>query len=234
VSADPTGFVRRFDAVLFDLDGTLLLSAQDLIASVRHALARVDDREPPDNDTILMEVGKPLEKILRELGYPAGPDEAKLFADTYREHFADTFGTRTRLVPMAGEVLGALAEAGVKRAVVTTKHQVQAEMTVEKMGLARQFDLVRGWQEGRKHKPDPEPFLSAAAELGVEPARALVVGDTEQDIVAAKDGGLTCCAVTWGFRPLLMLKALRPDFMISRLQDLLPIVATPQDAGRAD
>jgi HAD superfamily hydrolase (TIGR01549 family) len=231
---NPGSFVRRFDAVLFDLDGTLLLSAPDLVASVRHALARVDDREPPDDDTILMEVGKPLETILRELGYPAGPDDARRFADVYREHFARTFGTHTRLVPMAQEVLEALIEAGVKRAVVTTKHQAQADMAVDKMGLTRFFNYIRGWREGRKHKPDPEPFLSAAAELGVEPGRALVVGDTEQDIIAAKNGELTCCAVTWGFRPLLMLRTLKPDFMISRLPDLLPIVASPNDAGPSD
>ncbi|MBN2537733.1 HAD-IA family hydrolase [candidate division WOR-3 bacterium] len=220
-------FTLRFDAVLFDLDGTLLLSEKDLIASVRHALAAVDHREPPDDDTIIMEVGKPLETILRELQYPAGPDEAKLFADTYREHFARTFGTHTKLAPLCLEVLDALGEAGVKRAVVTTKHQAQADFVVGKMGLAPRLELVRGWQEGRKHKPDPEPFLEAAAALGVARDRALVVGDTEQDIGAAKDGGLTCCAVTWGFRPILLLKSLRPDYIISQLRDVLSIAATP-------
>ena len=124
-------------------------------------------------------------------------------------------------------MLDALGEAGVKRAVVTTKHQAQADFVVEKMGLAPRLELVRGWLEGRKHKPDPEPFLEAAAALGVDKDRALVVGDTEQDIGAAKDGGLASCAVTWGFRPILLLKSLRPDYIISHLRDVLAVVATP-------
>jgi len=220
----PSSFALRFDAVLFDLDGTLLDSAEDLVASVHYALREVDEREPPDADTILMEVGKPLEVILKELGYPHDDDNAQLFAATYRRHFAEHFGTKARVIPYATEVLEALREAGVKLAVVTTKHQEQAEMTVEKMGLTRYFDHVHGWAEGRKHKPDPEPFETAAQVLGVETDRALVVGDTEQDILAAKSGGMVCCAVSFGFRPLLLLKTLKPDYIVSRLTDLLPIV----------
>jgi 2-phosphoglycolate phosphatase len=214
----------RYPAVLFDLDGTLVDSARDLVNSVRFALGQVDDREPPDNDTILMEVGKPLEVILRELGYPHDETDARRFADSYRSHFAAHLADNSRPYPHTPEVLDMLREAGVRLAVVTTKHQSQAEVTVERLGLAGRFDHVRGWLEGRRHKPDPEPFLAAAARLGVEPARALVVGDTEQDILAAKAGGMDSVAVTWGFRPLLMLKALRPDFIISRITDLVPIV----------
>ena len=220
----------RFSAVLFDLDGTIVDSARELITSVRHALAQVDDREPPDADTILMEVGKPLEVILRELGYPHRPEDARRFTETYRAHFAAHCAEEAGVFPYFTEVLDALREAGAKLAVVTTKHQEQAELTVAKLGIADRFDYVRGWREGRKHKPDPEPFLEAAARLGVEPAQALVVGDTEQDILAAKAGGMTSVAVTWGFRPLLMLKALRPDFIISRPTDLLPIVVSTAGA----
>lgn len=210
---------------MFDLDGTLIDSAQDLVCSVRFALAKVDPREPPDDDIILMEVGKPLEVILRELGYPHTEPDARLFADTYREHYARHLDEHSRLFPHVPEVLDALREAGAGLAVVTTKHQSQAELAVERFGIADQFDHIRGWCEGRRHKPDPEPFLEAAAALGVEPDRALVVGDTEQDIMAAQAGGMSSVAVSWGFRPLLMLKALRPDFLISRLPDILPIVA---------
>ncbi|MFO7639082.1 MAG: HAD-IA family hydrolase [bacterium] len=214
----------RFDGVLFDLDGTLVDSARDLLNSVRFALAQVDPREPPDEDTILMEVGKPLEVILRELGYPHDEADARLFADSYRRHFAEHCTDSSKPFPYVPEVLGMLREAGAKLAVVTTKHQQQAEMTVERLGLADRFEHIRGWAEGRRHKPDPEPFLAAAAALGVEPKRALIVGDTEQDILAARAAGITSVAVSWGFRPLLMLKSLRPDFIISRPTDLVPIV----------
>ena len=116
--------------------------------------------------------------------------------------------------------------SSVRLALVTTKHQAQADSIAEAFGLAGFFDYIHGWQEGRRHKPDPEPYLVAARQLGVLPTDALVVGDTEQDIVAAQSAGMTSCAVTWGFRPLLMLKALQPDFIISRITDLVPVVVT--------
>ena len=219
--------ILRHPAVLFDLDGTLVDSARDLISSLRFALARVDPREPPDDDTILMEVGKPLEVILRELDYPHTEADARLFAETYREHFARHLDDSSGLFPHVPELLDALCAAGVRLAVVTTKHQLQAELTVKRFGIADRFAHIRGWCEGRRHKPDPEPFLEAATALEIEPARALVVGDTEQDILAAQAGGMTSVAVTWGFRTLFMLKALRPDFIVSRPTDILHIAVSP-------
>ena len=222
-------FELRYRAVLFDLDGTLIDSSTDLVNSVRHALGRVDPREPPDADTILMEVGKPLEVILKELCYPHDPQSTDLFVKTYRDHFAEHFNEHTTLFPDAREVLDALRLARVRLALVTTKHQVQADFTARELGLANRFEYIHGWKEGRKHKPDPEPLLVAAGELGVSPAEALMVGDSEQDILAAKAAGIDACAVTYGFRPLLMLRTLRPDYLIPRLPDLLPIVGHPAD-----
>ena len=223
----PQDFTLRFRAVLFDLDGTLADSSQDLVASVQYALRQVDPRDPPDSDTILMEVGKPLEVILREVGYPTDKQSTATFVDEYRRHFIANFKNHTKVFPNTREVLDMLRQVSVRLALVTTKHQVQADSIVAALGLADFFDYVHGWQEGRKHKPDPEPYLTAAERLGVFPAEALVVGDTEQDVVAAQAAGMTSCAVTWGFRPLLMLKALRPDFIISRVTDLVPMVVTP-------
>ena len=210
--------------MLFDLDGTIVDSARDLVESVLFALRRADGREPPDADTILMEVGKPLEVILRELGYPHGEPEARCFAVSYRKHFSEHHADSSRLYPGMEQTLELLAEAGARLAVVTTKQQEQAEMVVAQLGIADRFGYVRGWQEGRRHKPDPEPFLDACAALGVAPASALVVGDTEQDVIAAKTGGMASVAVTWGFRPVAMLHALRPDFIVSRPTDIVPIV----------
>jgi len=217
--------VPRFSAALFDLDGTLVDSSHELVASVRDALLAVDPREPPDDDTILLEVGKPLETILRELGYPADENTAGRFVDTYRRVFAARLESAPpRLYPHVPETLGLLREAGVRLAVVTTKHQVQAELTVRAAGLAHRFDYVHGWAEGRRHKPDPEPVLVALRALGAQKDDAIMVGDTEQDILAAHAAGVTSCAVTYGFRPVLLLRTLRPDFIVSRFDDIGPIV----------
>jgi len=257
----------RYSFVLFDLDGTLVDSSDGIVAAVRAALRQVDRlREPPDRDTILMEVGKPLEQLFVELGggghfhgdntMPEFPDAAaRQFAETYRRYYAEHIKEGLRLYPDTVETLTALRAAGAKLAVVTTKHQAQADLTVAAAGIGEYFDCVYGWQEGRRHKPDPEPFLAAldrlerkgrrdkegqreeSGTLSLDPSiprplsAALVVGDTEQDILSARAGGLDCCAVTYGFRPALMLLGLRPDYMVGRLRDVAEIITRPKGSG---
>jgi phosphoglycolate phosphatase len=184
----------------------------------------VSSREPPDAETILLEVGKPLEFILGDFGYPTDPVSTSRFVATYRRHFAEHMSDHTRLYPQVRETLALLRESRVRLAVVTTKHQVQAELSLRASRLADSFDYVQGWSDGRKHKPDPEPVESTLAALGVEAASALMVGDSEQDILAARAARVASCAVTYGFRPVLLLRSFRPDFMISRIDDLPAIV----------
>lgn len=219
----------RYAAVLFDLDGTLINSAIDLVNSVQYALRQVaPQREPPDGEDILCQVGKPLEVIVRELGYPSDPANTRTFVDTYREHFAEHFNDHTQLYPDVEATLAALRSAGARLALVTTKHQVQADFTAKECGLAQYFDYIHGYIEGRQHKPHPEPVLTAVERLGVTPAAAIMVGDTELDIESGRAAGTATCGVTYGFRPAWFLKSLRPDFLISGISDLTAIVV----AGR--
>ncbi len=194
------------------------------MASVQYALKQVDSAQPPDPETIILEVGKPLETILQELHYPADPASTRRFVDSYRGYFAEHYSQHTRPYPGAKQILERLRSVGARLALVTTKHQSQAELVAQGAGLAGYFDYIHGWLEGRQHKPDPEPVVTAMRQLGVEPHQSLMVGDSEQDILAAKAAGVASCAVTYGFRPALFLKSLHPDFLISRLTDLIPIV----------
>ena len=215
----------RYPAVLFDLDGTLIDSAVDLVNSVQFALRQVEPlREPPGSDDILVQVGKPLEVIIHELGYQSDPASTKTFVDTYRAHFAEHFNDHTQLYPGVRQTLSALRSAGAKLAIVTTKHQVQADFTARECGLAPYFDYIHGFMEGRQHKPHPEPVLIAAERLGATPETAIMVGDTELDIEAGRAAGTATCGVTYGFRPASFLKSLRPGFLISSISDLAAIV----------
>ena len=215
----------RYPCVLFDLDGTLIDSSTDVVASVQYALRKVYDREPPDAEAILIEVGKPLETLFRNFGYPDDPQMAAEFVEVYRKHFAEHIRDHTKPFPKVKETLEVLRELEVKLAVVTTKHQAQAELSLESTGLARFFQFIYGWTEGRKHKPDPEPVHTTLSALKASPDQALFVGDSEQDMLAAQGAGVACCAVTYGYRPAILLRRYRPDFMISRIDDLLHIVA---------
>lgn len=214
----------RYQAVLFDLDGTLIDSAEDLVASVKHALRQVEARKLPPDDVIIMEIGKPLEVILGNLGYSNDVATAASFAASYREYYIAHFNDHTRPFPSAEKVLALLGEAGAKMALVTTKHQTQADFAVEETGLRSHFAYIHGWREGLRHKPDPEPVRIALEKLGVQPREALMVGDSEQDILAAKAADVATCAVTYGFRPPMLLRTLKPDYMIPRIEDVVHIV----------
>jgi 2-phosphoglycolate phosphatase len=216
----------RYHAVLFDLDGTLIDSAQDVVASVRYAVEKVfPGREAPDADDVLVQVGKPLEVVVREMELAVGDADVRRFVDVYRAHYAEHFNEHTRLYPQVKELLDYLKTAGVSLAVVTTKHQTQADFTVAGCGLSGYFDYVHGWQEGRQHKPHPEPVLTALARLDLEAGAAIMVGDSELDIEAAKAAGVDTCAVTYGFRPAWLLQSYHPDYLVTRAADIGPIVA---------
>ncbi len=210
--------------MLFDLDGTILDSGPALVRSVRYALEQLGQRELPDEDDILALVGLPLETILCRLGIRAGPEQEAVFVASYRDHFARHFSENTKTYPHVLEVLEVLKPAGVKLAVVTTKHQTQAELVIQGCGLAGFFDYIHGYQAGQRHKPDPEPVLAALQQIGVFSHDALMVGDTELDIESGRAAGTTTCAVTYGFRPAALLHQLRPDFMVADFRDLIGIV----------
>ena len=215
----------RYRTALFDLDGTLIDSGQDIVQSVRHSLTQVfAGRALPADDDILILVGLPLESIVRQLGYSADMESTRRFVDVYRAYYAEHYNDNTKVYPGIGELLEKLRSAGVKLALVTTKHQSQAEFTLAGSGLACYFDYVHGWLEGRKHKPDPEPVLASLNRLDAQPGSTIMVGDSELDIQSARAAGVDTCAVTYGFRPAWFLRSFHPDFLVARPADVAPVI----------
>ena len=178
---------------------------------------------------MLVLIGLPLESVVRELGYPSDKESTRRFADAYRADYAEHYNDNTKVYPGTKELLDKLRSAGVKLALVTTKHQIQAEFTLAGTGLAGYFNYVHGWLEGRKHKPDPEPVLAALSRLDAQPGAAIMVGDSELDMQSAKAAGIDTCAVTYGFRPAWFLKSFRPDFLVARPADIAPIVISQSE-----
>ena len=197
---------------------------------MRYALASAfPGRELPDGEDVLVQVGKPLEAIVRELGYPADDAGVRRFVEVYRAYYAEHYNDNMKVYPGVKELLERLHQASVRLGLVTTKHQTQAEFTLAGAGLAGYFDYVHGWLEGRKHKPDPEPVLASLSWLDVQPGATIMVGDSELDIQSAKAAGVDTCAVTYGFRPAWFLKSFRPDFLVARPADVAPIVMSQEE-----
>lgn len=181
-------------AVLFDLDGTIANTIPLIIASYRHTLAKHRLRVPDDAE-ITSWIGRTLHDQFGRL-VPAG--EVEGVVETYSAwqmaHLPEL------LTPFEGvsDLLQALADAGVRAGIVTSKRRGPALRTIEHLGLDRWLAVAAAYEDTPRHKPDPAPLLAGAATLGFEPGTTVYVGDVPTDLTAARAAGMAGIGVTWG------------------------------------
>ncbi len=194
-----------YKAVIFDLDGTLLDTLDDLRDALNYALT-AHGFPPRSLDEVRGFVGNGNWKLVQR-GVSAGTDEQtaravfETFIPWYQAHSMD----KTRPYDGVGETLDALKAAGIKMAIATNKVHSAAAPLCQK--FFPQVDLVVGSQEGLENKPAPDMLRYALEHLGVPASEAVYVGDTEVDIQTARNAGLPCVCVAWGFRSRAEQKA---------------------------
>ncbi len=189
----------KYEAVVFDLDGTLLDSIDDIRDSVNRSMRRL--RLPEiTREQAYQRVGNGSARLL-ELCLPGGrsfPGFDGVVAD-YTAWYADHCLVSTRPFIGLTEVLEALVSRGVRCAVVSNKPEDAADRICRRFfpGL---LECTVGAGDGAPLKPAPDTTLAALARLGVPPERACYVGDTQVDVMTAKNAGMDMVAVLWGFR----------------------------------
>jgi phosphoglycolate phosphatase len=207
-------------ALLFDLDGTLVDSVGDLAAAVNALLGELG-RAPLSETAITAMVGDGVtalvERALAASGGPAPTGTAPVarFAALYEAH-------ATRLTrPYSGvvTVLAGLAGTGIAMAVCTNKLERVARQVIDGLGLGAFFPLVLGGDSLPFRKPDPRFLRAALDRLGAAPARAAMVGDHRNDVLAAQAAGLKAIFASYGYGGA-SLGALRPDAVIDHFADL--------------
>ena len=190
---------RKYDAVIFDLDGTLLNTLDDLADAANATLAHFGEALRPVDD-IRRFVGNGIRNLLR-LIFPGGEDYPRFeeafsfFNEYYGIHCMD----KTKAYPGIMELLAQLKKDGYKTAIVSNK----ADFAVKKLNKLYFSGLIEtavGEREDVRRKPAPDSVLSALKELNISPQRAVYVGDSEVDVKTAENAQLPCIAVTWGFR----------------------------------
>lgn len=188
-------------ALLFDLDGTLLDTLDDLAGAMNRVLA---GRGLPGHpvDAYRTFVGDGV-TALAERALPPSARQPEVVAATVaalRDEYARSWAVRTRPYPGVTELLDALAARGLPLAVLSNKpHEATVAMVAYFLGRWP-FAVVRGLQEGAPRKPDPTVALELAGLLGREPASCAFVGDSAVDVHTARRAGMTSVGVTWGFR----------------------------------
>lgn len=221
-----------FRAVIFDLDGTLVDSAEDLRAALNQLLGGLGLRAIEANEIKGMIGDGVLKLVERALVAAHGDPQQKdallpRFLETYQANSANL----TRCYPAVPETLDLLHSKGFRLAVVTNKPVLATHKILEALSLAEFFPVVVGGDSVQQRKPHPAPLLEAARRLGVEVSQSLLVGDNIHDVEAARAAGMRCIAVSYGYhhRPPSEFNA---DHLIDHFGDLLPLVINPASQCR--
>jgi pyrophosphatase PpaX len=210
----------RYQAVLFDLDGTLIDSGAAILASFHHATETVLGRRFAD-DVVMASVGG--HGIHRQMA-AFDPERVDELVDAYRAHNLGLY-RQIRLFPGIDAVLTRLRDDGRKLGVVTVKSRVTVDLTFRLLPLGSFFGTVVTGDDVERHKPEPDALLLALERLGGEPGSAAYVGDSPFDVQAAKAAGMGAIAVTWGgIHGRERLEAEQPDALATRPGELLGVL----------
>ena len=213
------------DTVIFDLDGTLLNTLDDLTDSVNYALRQMGCPERTKEE-VRMAVGNSLNYLIEKV-LPDGhteQDHAKC-KTIYAEHYRGNMQNKT--APYAGveQMLQSLNEAGLKMAVVSNKSDEFTKTLVAQL-FGRYIPIAVGQVDSRARKPAPDGVLYALELLQSDKANAVYVGDSEVDALTAQNAGLPCIGCLWGFRDRETLTNAGVTVMIESPTELLSAIQT--------
>ena len=201
-------------AVLFDVDGTLLDSADYVLGAVEYTL-RIHGRTPPPREQIAVLMGPPLDHCYGLLA--PGMDPAPLVV-THRAWQRERMNL-AKPFPKAVETVRELRDAGMRCGAVTARSNVSSLGTLEGAGLGGLLEVVISAEDTPRTKPFPDPIFAALDRLKVPVSEAVMVGDTASDIEAGRVAGVRTVGVLYGFFGE-KLRESRPDYVVSDISEL--------------
>jgi phosphoglycolate phosphatase len=217
---------QALSGLLFDLDGTLLDTAADIARALNRTLADYELAPLPVLEVSRMiGRGSPMliERAAAARGLPANDAAKAAMLERFLHHSDELHeGEESAASPYAavGETLRTFHEGGLKIAVVTNKHYRFASGLLERLNLSQWVDVLVGGDTCERRKPDPEPLLYACRTLGVPPSEVLMVGDSINDVRAARAAGIPVICVPYGYNEGQDPRALPCDAIIETLAEL--------------
>jgi len=212
--------MKQYDTYIFDLDGTLLNTLSDLREATNHAL-RKNSLPERSLDEVRRFVGNGV-RLLIERAVPQNTTAEQTdqvfedFRQYYLIHSMDTTAPYDGIIPMLAE----LSRRGKRMAVVSNKlHEATNELVSHFFG--QYISVAIGESKGVRRKPAPDTVEEALRCLGVDKENAVYVGDSDVDLQTARNSGLPCISVLWGFRDRDFLAGLGADCFIEKPEELL-------------
>lgn len=215
---------HKFNAVLFDLDGTLLDTLEDLTDSMNATLAKFG-KDPVSMDQSKYFVGDGVEQFVRRaIGGQPDRKTVEDFARAYRAEYAGRWAAKTRPYDGIGDLLETLKARGVKMAVLSNKPDDFTSLTVERFFAPGIFAAVRGAKADIPNKPDPSAAIQITSDLKITPEHFLYVGDTNTDMQTATAAGMYAVGALWGFRTADELLVNGAKVLIEKPAELLKLL----------
>ena len=211
--------MNRVKNLIFDLDGTLIDSSEGVVEAVNYSLEKVG-APPQTPDAIKPYIGYPLEKM-----YPNFTDAPvdELCAH-FQEKATETVVSSTVSLPGVDSTLRELCDRGYRLAIATTKIKVHVNGIIDKFGWQDRFAVATGGDEVEQVKPDPTIFLLTLERLKAPKSESMAIGDTINDVIAARAVPLMVTAVLSPYGGREKLMASGPDYFIENLPELLPLL----------
>ncbi|WP_353154257.1 HAD-IA family hydrolase [Pollutimonas bauzanensis] len=209
--------MKRYDAVVFDWDGTVMDSTHSIVAAIQSACADVE-LPVPDASTASWVIGLSLESALYHCVPTLTADRMPLFLERYRFHFLQR-DPEIKLFDGILELLEVLRERQVVLGVATGKSRVGLDRVLGTTQLLSHFDATRCADESFG-KPHPGMLLEIMEELSLRPEQVLMVGDTSHDIQMATSAGMDSMAVTYGAHDQRTLIEAAPTVMVSSVSEM--------------
>jgi phosphoglycolate phosphatase len=212
----------RYDGIVFDLDGTLLDTLGDIVASANSVLVEMGC-ELHSRELYREYIGHGLQRFAER----ALPEDRRtnaaveFFVSRYRDVYAIRWCETSKPFEGVPELLSELARNRLPIAVLSNKRHDFTELCVRTLLGRWTFELVRGEMTGVPLKPDPTAALAVATTLGIEPSRCLFVGDSDVDLETAQRAGMPSAGVLWGYRDREVLEQYKTAILVSQPLQLL-------------
>ena len=208
----------NIEAVLFDLDGTLIDTNELIMISFEHTFQHYGLTFTKEE---IMEFnGPPLIDTFRKVN----PHQADAMFETYRTHNLKLHDNYVKAFPFVKETLTKLKEHHIKMAVVSAKMRPGVLKGLRSTGLEAFFETIVSIDDVSNPKPHPEPVLKAIKDLDVTPETSIMVGDNYHDIESGKNAGTKTAGVAWSAKGKDYLMEFKPTYMIDDMRELLSII----------
>ena len=213
--------------LIFDLDGTIVDTLQDIVNSVNYALQKMDLTTYPD-DHIKGLIGDDITNLLKRALQTEDENTIQESLIHFRKYYKDHIVDHSRLYTGVHTMLKHFN--GLIKCILSNKTQEFTDLLLKRLNIDNEFDMIVGGQSGFKYKPDPESIKYLLNRYNINTKKAVIIGDSKNDIQAGKNAGIITCAVSYGFSSKRELISAYPDIIIDSPVELCKMIYPDHDS----